>query len=447
MAITAAGVGSGIDIETIVSQLMTLERQPLVNLQRRESDVNAQLSAYGQIKSAISSFQDAMDALSTEDKFKIFTATSSDEGVLTAETSASAASGIYNIAIDRLAQNHKMGSAAFDETQTFGGTANDEMTLTVDGNPMVLDLTTAKTLAEIRDDINSHQDNPGITATILNVGGGQQRLILNADESGYANRIELSFDGDADIDSNTFGFTTSNYDPDIAGSMVDLTKLDASFSIDGFALTAASNTVSGVMDGITFELNETGSSTLKVERDTASIEESVQSFVDSYNNVLAALNTLGAGTLSGDSTLRSISGQMRNVLNTAPVGLTGSFSSLSELGIKTNAETGNLELDSGDLSDALDTDFASVSELFSHDDQGFAFRFEALADTFLDTNGIIDSREDGLNDRISDLQDDQADMERRLELKEKALRSQYAALDSLVGSLQSTSNFLLQQLS
>lgn len=447
MAITAAGVGSGIDIETIVSQLMTLERQPLVNLQRRESDVNAQLSAYGQIKSVISSFKDAMEALSTEDKFKIFTSTSSDEDVLTAETSKSAASGIYNIAIDRLAQNHKMGSAAFAEAQTFGGTADDEMTLTVGTDSMVLDLTTAKTLSEVRDAINSHQDNPGITATILNVGGGQQRLVLTSDESGYDNRIQMSFDGDADIDSATFGFTTSNYDADIAGSMVDLSKLDASFSIDGFALTAASNSVSGVMDGITFELNDTGSSTLKVERDTASIEESVQSFVDAYNSVLANLNTLADGTLSGDSTLRSIRGQMRNVLNTAPVGLSGSFTSLSELGIKTNAETGNLELDSSDLSDALDTDFAAVSELFSHDDQGFAFRFDALADTFLDVNGVIDSREDTFNDRIKGLQNDQSEMEWRLELKEKSLRSQYAALDSLVGSLQSTSNFLLQQLS
>ena len=138
---------------------------------------------------------------------------------------------------------------------------------------------------------------------------------------------------------------------------------------------------------------------------------------------------------------------MRNVINTAPVGLTGTFTSLSELGIKTNAESGDLELDSTEFSDALDTDFASVSELFAHDDQGFAFRFDALADEFLDTDGVIDSREDGLNDRIRDYRDDQSDMERRLELKEKALRSQYAALDSLVGSLQNTGSFLIQQLS
>lgn len=443
MAITAAGVGSGLDIETIVSQLMTLERQPLVNLQRQEAATNAQLSAYGQIKSAISSFKDAMADLSTEDKFKIFTATSSDDAVLTATTTSTAASGIYNLTVNRLAQNHKMGSDEVADTATFGGAAGDELTLTMGTDSSTIDLSSAQTLSEVRDAINSAADNPGVTATILNTGTGLQRLVLTSDESGYDNRVQLSYGGA--INATTFNFATTNQNSGV--TMTDLTELDASYTLDGFALTAASNSVSGVMDGITFDLKTTGSATLNVERDTASIEASAQAFVDAYNGVLANLNALSEGTLSGDSTLRSIAGQMRNVLNTQPTGLSGSFDSLSQLGIKTNAKTGDLELDSTDFSAALDTDFASVAEVFSNDNQGFAFRLEALADEFLDTGGIIDSREDGLNDRISDYQDDQADLERRLELKERALRSQYAALDSLVGSLQNTSAFLLQQLS
>jgi len=202
-----------------------------------------------------------------------------------------------------------------------------------------------------------------------------------------------------------------------------------------------------VMDGITFDLKKTGSVTLNVERDTDSIKESAQSFVDAYNEVLSTLDRFGQGALSGDSTLRSIASQMRNVLNTAPTSLNTNLSALSEVGIKTNAETGKLELNSTEFSDALDADFAGVSELFSNDNQGYAFRFDAMADSMLDVDGLIDSREDGLQERISGYQDAQADFERRLELKERALRSQYAALDSLVGSLQNTSAFLLQQLS
>lgn len=442
MAITSAGVGSGIDIETIVSQLMTLERQPLVALERRESTVSSQLSAYGQIRSSLASFQDAMEDLSDADKFRIFTSTSSDDDVLTASTDSDAAAGLYDIEITRLAQNHKMGSDEKSSSATFGGTAGDELTLTVDSSSVTVDLTTAKTLSEIRDAINSDTDNPGVTATILNTGTSTQRLILTSDDSGTDEQISLSYGGT--INSSTFNLTTINDD---GGSpMTDLSKLDAAYTVDGYSLTAGSNKVTSAIDGLTLNLEKVGSATLTVTRDDTSIQASAQEFVDSYNNVLSTMNTYSNSVLSGDSTLRSIASLMRGVINTAASGLTGSFDSLSQVGIKTDAETGDLTLTASEFTDALDSDFDSVAELFYNDDQGFAFRFEALADSLLDTDGTIDAREDGLNDRIDNLQDSQADEERRLELKEKALRSQYAALDSLVGSLQSTSSFLFQQL-
>lgn len=439
MAITSAGVGSGIDIETIISSLMQLERQPLTALQRRESDVNAQVSAYGTIKSAVSSFQDTMEELSSADKFKIFTTASSDEDVLTATTDSNAAAGIYNLTVNRLAQNHKMGSDEKSDSATFGGTAGDELTLTIDSESVTIDLSTASTLSEIRDLINADTDNPGVTATILNTGSNNQRLILTSNESGHDNRVQLSYGGT--IDSSTFNFATSNQ---VSGStMVDLTELDSSYEVDGYTLTSSSNDVSDVIDGIDLKLKSTGDSVLSIERDTASIEESAKSFVNSYNFLVQTMNRFGQNDLSGDSTLRSISSLMRGVINTAPTGLTGSFDALSQLGIKTDAKTGDLTLDSSDFSDALDADFDAVAEIFSDDDQGFAFRLEALAETLLDTDGIIDSRTDGLGDRVSSLQDSQAEFERRLELKEKALRSQYAALDGLVASMNSTSSFLL----
>lgn len=443
MPITAAGIGSGIDIETIVSQLMTLERQPLVNLQRRESVTGAQVSAYGKIKSAVASFQDAMAALSKVDKFKIFTAASSDEDVLSATADSDAAAGVYNIAVTRIAQNHKMGSNESTSSATFGGGVGDELTLTVGSDSTTIDLSTAKTLSEVRDTINAASDNPGVTATILNTGGGNQRLILTANDSGYDNRVQLTYGGA--VDANTFGFATANQAPG-GGALAALTDLDAAFTVDGYSITAASNKVTDVIDGMSLEFKQTGSITLSVDRDTSAIEESAQAFVKAYNDVLATLATQRSGQLSGDSTLRSIERQMRDVLNTQPSGLTGSVTALSQVGIKTDAKTGRLTLDSSEFSDALTSDFDGVAQLFANDDQGYAFRFEALADAMLDTDGVIDSRVDGLNDRIRDLKDGQADMSRRLELKEKALRSQYAALDSLVGSLQSTSSFLLQQL-
>lgn len=443
MAITAAGVGSGLDIESIVSQLMTLERQPLVALQNKTRDTQANISAFGSLKSTISSFQDKMQELSTFEAFRKFAASSSDDAVLTASADGDAAPGIYAVDVTRLAQNHKMGSGEFADSATIGGTAGDALTLTVDGESTTIDLSTAQSLSGVRDAINSAADNPGVTATILNTGGGNQRLILTADESGYAKRVELSYGGS--INAGTFGFSVTNRDAE-GVVLSDLAELDAAYSIDGFALTASSNRVSDAIDGITLELKGEGSSTLALTRDDAAIEKSAREFVEAFNNVTSTLKDLRAGDLAGDSSLLGIQRDFRNAINVSPTGLSGSFSALSQVGITTNATSGELEFDAEDFVDALNNDFSGVAELFADDDQGFAYRFDALADYYLGLDSPIDGRVDSLNDRVRSLENQEASLESRLELKEKSLRAQYAALDGLIGSLQSTSNFLFQNL-
>lgn len=442
MAITAAGAGSGLDIEGIVSQLMALERRPLVALQQKESETQARISAFGSLKSAISTFKDAMDKLGSADKFRIFTPTSSDEGVLTATATSSAAAGSYNLDVQRLAQNHKMGSDPFASGTTFGGAAGDSLTLTVNGSSSTIDLSTATDLAGVRDAINSASDNPGVTATIVN-DGTNEHLILTSDESGYDQRVQLSYGGT--ITASTFNFSTLNQDS--AGStMTDLTQLDASFSVDGIAVTAASNEASGVVDGLTFSLKGVGASTLTVARDTESIQANAQEFVDAYNAVLQKVDELKSGTIGNDSTLRSIVSQFRSVLNTPASGLSGAFSSLSEIGITTNQDSGELQLDAAKFSSALDTDFSAVSDVFADTTSGYATRFIDVASAMLETDGLLDSRVDTLNERVRRYQDQESSMEANLVLKEKAMRAQYAALDSLIGSLNSTSAFLTSQL-
>jgi flagellar hook-associated protein 2 len=248
------------------------------------------------------------------------------------------------------------------------------------------------------------------------------------------------------LSDTTFNFSTRNEDS-AGATLTDLTQLDAAFSIDGFDIVSASNNVTSVVDGLNIELKGEGSATLNVTRDTESIEESAQSFVDAYNDVFSTIDTLQAGQLSGDSTLLSVERQMRGILNTAPSGLTGAFSALSQVGIKTDRDTGQLTLNTSEFTEALDADFAGLAQLFANDDQGYAYRFDSLAGSLLDQDGVIDSREDGLNARVRRLEDDQADLERRLDLREVALRREYSALDQLVGSLQSTSTFLLQNFS
>lgn len=441
MAITAAGVGSGLDIEGIVSQLMVLERQPLQAMQRRESEYRAELSDYGRLKSAISSFESAMEGLSSLDKFKVFSTQSSDTAVLTASADSTAASGVFSVDVNRLAQNHKMATTEHASGATFGADG-DTLGITVDGETMNVNFTGAMSLTEIRDAINDAGDNPGVSASILNTGGGNQRLILTSGESGAAQQMSLNYTGS--ISGNPFGFANANRD-DQDQVINDLNLLDAELVIDGFTVTNASNNASGIIDGLTLELKQTGSADLSVDRDNAEITSSVQKFVDAYNSLVGTIDSLQSGNLSGDSNLRTIEGQLRSVFNTAPQGIESSFSTLSELGIATEKD-GKLSLDSEELSDALEADFSGVAQLFANDDQGYAFRFAALADNLLDENGVIDSREDSLNTRIDDSEERQENFEARLELTEQSLRSQYSALDTLLGQLQTTSNFLFQQL-
>ena len=220
MAITAAGVGSGLDIEGIVSQLMQLERRPLEVLEQRESDTREELSAYGRLKSAISTFKSAMDGLSDVEEFQVYAATSSDQEVLSAAADSGAAKGVFSIDVQRLAQNHKVSSGEFADSTEFG-TAGDTLSISVGSETMELGFGGSVTLAELRDAINDADDNPGVTASILNTGGGNQRLILTSQESGAENQMSLAYSGS--ISGNPFGFAPQHgwwqptADPDVPG--------------------------------------------------------------------------------------------------------------------------------------------------------------------------------------------------------------------------------------
>ncbi len=436
MAITAGGVGSGLDVEGIVSQLMYLERQPVRNLESKTKELQTQLSAFGKVQSALSTFESAMSNLGSLDKFKIFSSVSSDVSVLTATATSSAASGIYNIVVNRLAQNHKLGSVELGAADTFTGNLNIE----INGSAMDFDAT-GMTLTQIRNKINSDQTNPGVTATIINTGTDLQRLVLTSEESGQANAMTVTGTASASL-----GFGMLNTSS--GGGAITIAELDAEFTIDGInpPIKSASNTVSSVIDGITFELEGVGSSVLDLEIDKEAITESIQAFVDAYNELWSTLGTLEKGDLAGDSSVRSLKNIIRDVYNSQATGLTGSFTALINIGINSDAKTGKLSLDSSDLADAINSDLNSVAELFADGSQGFASRLEKIADTLGKNDGFIYSRQESLRSSIRYNENQVDSWEARLELREKAMRAKFAQLDSLIGSMQSTSAFLANNL-
>jgi flagellar hook-associated protein 2 len=439
--ITAPGVGSGLDVNSIVNQLMALERRPLEALQRRQDQYEAQLSAYGQLKSALSSFQDTMDGLASTEVFKVFSASTSNEDVLQVSAASSAPLGSYNVRVERLAGYHKMSSNEFSSTDTFGGSAGDSIAIQIGSDPIdtiSIDLSSAKTLQDIRDLINDDVDNPGVSATVVNGNNGNQKLILTAEDSGAASAMTLSYGGN--LNAASFGLQTLN---DIGGN---LALLDAEISVDGYTVTRSSNSISDVIQGVTLNLQQAQPGTdiqVNIDRDLESAKESVQAFADAYNDLRSSIKNLRKGQLEADSTLISIERGLLNIMNNPGSG--GVYNHLSEIGLSIQKD-GNMTVKASALESALNADFSAVADLFADAQNGYATRFESLTGLWLETGGLIESRTDGLDSRIEDLQDRQGAMDRRLEQIETRYLRQFSALDSLVSQLQGTSSFLTSQL-
>ncbi len=436
--ITALGIGSGLDANSIVDQLMALEQQPLIALQTKEAGYIAELSAIGQLSSAVSAFKSAVDALSSSDDFNVFTATSADTAKFTASASSSAAEGTFDVKVNSLATAQKQGSNSFaDSDTTTVGSSGDKIKITIGSDTFSVDIG-AKTLDQISAAINAASDNVGVTASVVQEDASNFYLTLTSDSTGTANTMTLAFE-----DSGGSPIA------DPLGMAQTKAAADAEILIDNtYTVTRSSNTISDAISGVTLTLLETSTSAvnLNINHNSGAVSGAIESFATAYNTLQSSLSSLSAGALSGDSSIRTIQNQIRSVFNTVPSGLTGSYTYLSEIGISFTKE-GTLTTDSTEIDNAISANLSSLTELFSDDDQGYAFRLSAVLDNIIDSDGLIDAKEDGINAQIDDVQDAQVDLQFRLETIEARYRAQYGALDTLMTNLSTTSSFLDQQLS
>lgn len=444
--LSTPGVGSGLDISGIISQLMAVERRPLVQLGTDQVELNAQLSAFGKLKSTLSTFKSAMSDLAEVDKFRYAKADSSAAEVLTGTASASAAKGRYTIDVVRVAENHRLAAATVfeDNDATVIGAPGDSMRITVGDRSFVVDYGD-RTLTQIRDAINQAADNSGVTASILKDDAGY-RLTLSANAVGSDGHVDIAYVGDDPQNPpDPFALQTLNQDRDGSGNFTR-DDLDAVLLLENtFTATRSSNTVSDVIDGVTLNLLKTGTATLDVARDDARIRGSVNQFIGVYNELAGTLAELSGGALAEErSALRSLEAQFRAVLNTK-AGDSESFAYLFELGVSTQRD-GSLTLDSAVFNGALARDPAGVADMFSNASSGLATRMRDLANGLIGPAGMLDSRETSLNARIRDLDSARSNLQARLVRKEEALVKQFSALDALLANLTTTSNFLSTQL-
>lgn len=388
--ISSPGIGSGLDINSIVSQLLAAERQPLDALNQREAEYQAQLSAFGKVKSALATFQAAAKSLDS-DKFRMLNASPSDSSLFTASAGATAAPGTHSVEINQLAQNHMLASAGFSGigesvgsgtlTIRFGSYDSASNTFTQNADKASASITidaSNGSLAGIRDAINAA--NAGVRASIINDGTATgYRLVLSSADSGAANGMKITV---SDSDGNSLddnGLSRLAFDPEAsAGNGKNLIQTaaarDAQLLIDGIAITRPSNTVSDAIPGVTLNLARTNAglpATLEISRNAEAVAESVQSFVDAYNDASRTLRELTAyddaskqaAVLQGDSTMRMLQTQLRSMLNT-PIPSTGSLTTLSQIGVSFQKD-GTLAVDAAKLQTAITEHFDDIGSLFA----------------------------------------------------------------------------------
>ncbi|MCU7851660.1 MAG: flagellar filament capping protein FliD [Candidatus Thiodiazotropha sp. (ex Monitilora ramsayi)] len=434
--ISAAGIGSGLEIESIITSLMEVEQIPLQSLQVKAGDLLTQVSAYGTLRSALATFQDSASALSSSDSFNFFTAASGDEEAFTATADNDAAVGSYSISVDNLAVAHKLGSTTvIANSSTLVGNTGDQMTITIGTESFTVDIG-ARSLSSIQDLINEATDNVGVSAGIVQESDTSVHLVLTSENTGLDNQISVAFTDD------------------LGGAIADPLGMaqiqaadDAQITIDNtYVISRSSNTIDDAIEGVSIQLlaETTATSQLTVSRDAESISGAVSGLVESYNSLMSSIAELRNGELNGDATLRLIENQVRSIMG-GSAGVDGAFKYASQAGI-TFEKDGTLSFDSTELNAALETDRSAVVDLFTNEDNGLAARLDSLMESMLSTSGLIDAREDGLNSRVDSANDQIERMQYRLELTERRYRAQYTALDTLLGQLQSTSQWLTGQL-
>jgi flagellar hook-associated protein 2 len=448
-SIISNGIGSGLDISGIVQQLVAAEGQPVITrLGQQEAKVQAKLSGFGSLKSALSDLRDKLDAMKDLKEFLSRKAISGNEDSFTVTADTNAVPASYGVEVVQLAQAQKLTSGAFADSDAVVGTGTLVLQVGVEG--FALDINAENnTLAGIRDAINASTDNPGVAATIVNADSGSY-LILTGESTGAANTIKVTQSG------GDGGLAAIEYDPPTSTALTEsIVAQDGLIRIDGLDVQSDSNVFAGAVQGVTITaLASTSgvSESLAVENDENSVRDLVSDFVESYNAMVDTFDTLtdydadanAAAPLLGDSTVRGIRDQIRRELSVEATELSGPFSRLGDIGISVQLD-GKLAIDEEGLSTALSNDFVQLGQLFASTD-GFAVRLGDLADGFLDTEGIVETRTRGLTEQIEGLNEQADALNERLASLETRLLRQFNALDSLLGQLSSTSNFLNQQL-
>ncbi|AZE90513.1 flagellar filament capping protein FliD [Pseudomonas orientalis] len=450
---TITGVGSGFDTQAIVKSLVDAERAPKqaqINLQSQKA--TTQLSSIGKIQAALDAFRGALTSMSTDNSFTGLSGSSSDEKVATMTANPGAANGSFSLVVNQLATPSKLSTKSFAggaSTVVNNTTSATKLTISQSGKNFDLSVPAGATLQQVRDSINSQFGTAGLSANILTDSNGS-RLILTSTNGGVGSDLTMS--GTSGVDT---GYT------------VVTPPQNAKYTIDGIAAESKTNSITDAVSGVSIKLltvsptvlaNDTKDNpirsavTISVSTSATSLKSGVKGFVDTYNALLKAMNAETkvtkdaagnsiAATLTGDSTMRTLQGAIRNEFNA--LSGNGTLKSLAQFGVTTDQDTGALSIDSKQWDKAVLSNPADINSIFSGK-TGLLARLTAATDVYAKpSTGILATRTTSLADSLKDLTKQQTSLDERLTTLQDSLTRKYTAMDTLVAQLRQQSNSIL----
>ncbi|WP_421246080.1 flagellar filament capping protein FliD [Aeromonas sanarellii] len=452
MAITSAGAGSGIDLESVISASVAARKAQLQQpITIKQNSTNITLSGIGQLKSSLSAFTDILDTLSKPGAFNkraINITQSKDDPVLAVESKSGTSNGQYNITVNKLATTSRQ-EGIFDSSTAVLATQDGQLTFKAGDKEFTVDVKAGDTLQTIRKRINNDGDNFGLSANIVNTADGKAKLVIDSGVSGDGKDLVIS------------GSTTELQDKFTSKLAETQQASSAEILVDGNELKSDTNVFDDVIQDLKITVlrvsdtdsnGDLKSNKVDITTDKTSVQETVQKFIDGYNALQSKLTSLGkrnsivggvrqddGGALAGDSTTRAISNFMSNLITT-PSDTSTIYSTIFEMGIKMDNK-GQLSLDKEKFGEVVDKNFDQVAGLFGGEN-GLAAKLTTGLKEYTKTGGLLAQRTDTLNADLRSLSQKQATTNEQLVKYEAALRAQYGSLDALLVKMNNSASAL-----
>ena len=457
-SISSLGIGSGLDLASILDSLQASEKAALTPISTQQSSYTAKLSAYGTLKSALTTFQTANTTLNNADLFSS-TKTTSSSTAFSAATASGAVAGKYTVSVSQLATAQTLTAAEKEDSKTAIASSDSTITIQpagIDSKPVTISLTADNSsLTGIRDAINSA--DAGVTASIIKTGEGTYRLSMTSTATGTDNAVTVSVSGDTKLQNYL------NYDGTEGGKVTQsVAAQNALLKVNNVDVENSSNTISDVLEGITLNLNDvtTGNQTLTISKDTSKATSAISDWVAAYNTLQDSFTSLtkytsvdvgsdaqdsSNGALLGDSTLRTIQSQLKSMLNN--VASSSTYKTLAQIGVTTDPTSGQLELDNDKLSTALTNDPDGVKEMIVGDGKttGIATTIGTNITSWVSSTGILQAATDGVSKTLNNLTQKYNEASTRIDNTIARYKTQFTALDVMISKLNSTSSYLTSQ--